>query len=312
MKAIIMAGGEGSRLRPLTCEKPKPMANIMNRPAMEHMIGLLRRKGITDIAVTLQYLPSKIRDYFGDGQRFGVTLTYFTENEPLGTAGSVKNATDFIQEPFLVISGDAITDLALDEAIAFHQEKKAAVTIVTKKVENPTEYGIVVTDQHKRIVQFLEKPQWSEVFSDTVNTGIYIIEPKVMELVKSGQNTDFSKDVFPKLLLRGEPMYSFETEAYWCDIGDLEAYRQCQFDWMKGEIRLPLGAKEIEKGVWAEQDVFIADGARMIPPVYLGAASSIGSGEHSGPVQRNWKRRDHRENDAHRRQHYSEKNQNQR
>jgi len=184
MKAVIMAGGEGTRLRPLTCNRPKPMVPVANKPVMEHIIELLRKHNINQIAVTLQYMPGRITDYFDDGSDFGVELKYYIEKTPLGTAGSVKNAEDFLDDTFIVISGDALTDIDLTKAIEYHFSKKSIATLVLKKVDIPLEYGVVVTDNEGRISRFLEKPSWGEVFSDTVNTGIYILSPEVLNYCK--------------------------------------------------------------------------------------------------------------------------------
>jgi mannose-1-phosphate guanylyltransferase/phosphomannomutase len=220
MKAIIMAGGEGSRLRPLTCARPKPMVPIVNRPCMEHIVSLLRSQEIREIGVTLQYLPEEIRNYFGDGKDFGVNLHYYIEDVPLGTAGSVENAASFLDETFIVISGDAVTDCSLQEAVAFHKERGALVTIVLTEVTCPLEYGVVITTKEGRITRFLEKSGWEEVFSDQVNTGIYILEPEVLDYIEANQQVDFSKDVFPKLLAMGKDMYAIVIKGkYWCDIG---------------------------------------------------------------------------------------------
>jgi len=173
MKAVIMAGGEGSRLRPLTCNRPKPMVPIFNKPMMAYIVELLKRHCINDVAVTLQYLPQDIRDYFGNGSEFGVNMKYFVEDYPLGTAGSVKNASSFLDDTFIVISGDALTDFDLSKAIDFHRRKGAMATLVLTRVKTPLEYGVVITSHDGSIKQFLEKPSWGEVFSDTVNTGIY-------------------------------------------------------------------------------------------------------------------------------------------
>ena len=172
MKAIIMAGGEGSRLRPLTCDCPKPMMRLMDKPVMEYALGLLGRSGITEIAATLGYLPDAVTDYFGDGQDFGVNLRYYIEREPLGTAGGVAQARDFLDETFVVLSGDGVTDLDIMEAVAFHRSRQAEATLVLKRVENPLEYGVVVTEDDGLIRSFHEKPGWGDVLSDAVNTGI--------------------------------------------------------------------------------------------------------------------------------------------
>src|SRR5579885_388911 len=169
MKAVVMAGGEGSRLRPLTVTRPKPMVPIVGRPVMEHILNLLKQHGITDVVVTVQYMASAIEDYFGDGSALGMHIAYSREEVPLGTAGSVKNAEHLLQEPFLVISGDALTDYNLSDILAFHKAKKSLATLTLAHVSNPLEYGVIITDDTSHIRQFLEKPSWSEVISDTIN-----------------------------------------------------------------------------------------------------------------------------------------------
>ncbi|MBS3994895.1 MAG: nucleotidyltransferase family protein, partial [Alkaliphilus sp.] len=195
MKALIMAGGKGTRLRPLTCGIPKPMVPILNKPVMEYSIKLLKKYGIRDIAVTMAYLPTVITDYFADGEKWGVHLKYFNEEVPLGTGGSVKNAEEFLEDTFIVISGDALTDLDINQALKYHKMKKSRATLVLKKEPVPVEYGVVITDESGRIIRFLEKPSWGEVFSDTINTGIYILEPEVLNYYQKGENFDFSKDL---------------------------------------------------------------------------------------------------------------------
>lgn len=282
MKAVIMAGGEGSRLRPLTCNRPKPMVPIVNKPVMEHIIELLKKHGICDIAVTLAYMPQIIKDYFGDGSEFGVNLKYYTEDIPLGTAGSVKNAEDFLDETFVVISGDALTDINLNNALEFHKKSNALVTIVLKKVENPIEYGVVVTHTDGRINRFLEKPSWGEVFSDTVNTGIYFMEPKVLSYIKKDQLFDFSKDLFPILMEDYKPLYGFVTEDYWCDIGDINAYITVNNDILEKKVSVKIDEKEIRQGVWVGNGAEIAKDVVIRPPVLIGKNSVISAGSTIG------------------------------
>lgn len=282
MKAVIMAGGEGSRLRPLTCNRPKPMVPIANRPVMEHIIELLKKYGINDIAVTLQYMPEIIKDYFGDGSEFGVNLKYFTEEVPLGTAGSVKNAEKFLNEPFIVISGDALTDIDLEKALAFHRSRGAVATLVLKRVESPIEYGVVVTDQAGKITRFLEKPSWGEVFSDTVNTGIYVLNPEILEYIEPNRMFDFSKDVFPVLLKEGQPMFGFVTEDYWCDIGDLDAYAGVHNDILDRKVKININAKEIRQGVWVGEGAVISREAGIKPPVFIGKNAVIAENSNVG------------------------------
>src|SRR5690554_3239630 len=277
MKAVIMAGGEGTRLRPLTCNLPKPMVPILNRPMMEHILNLLKRHGFTDIASTLWYLPEHVERYFQNGDVFGVNMEYFVEREPLGTAGSVKNAVQFLQDTFIVMSGDALTDIDLTSAVEFHKKQGSMATLVLTRVPNPLSYGVVLVDESGKITQFLEKPSWSQVFSDTVNTGIYILEPEVLDLIKLGQKVDFSQDVFPELLRRGAPLYGYVAPGYWSDIGNLEVYSKAQVDSLNGAVKLELPANRKEN-ILFEEDVYIHPDAQISGPVYLGKNCKIDAG----------------------------------
>lgn len=281
-----MAGGEGSRLRPLTCALPKPMVPVLNRPCMEHIIYLLRQHNIVDTAVTLQYLPEKIKSYFGDGSNHHrINLTYFTEDIPLGTAGSVKNAAAFLDETFVVISGDALTDCSLQEAFEFHRKKKALATLVLTTVTCPLEYGVVITDGQGRIVRFLEKPGWGEVFSDTVNTGIYILEPEILEYIEENKMVDFSKDLFPRLLAAGKPLYAFVTKGYWCDIGNVEQYMQAQFDILEKKGTLfSLPGRKVSADIWIGENVRVDPSAELTPPVVISDDCVIGPNASIGPL----------------------------
>src|ERR1700754_620771 len=226
-----MAGGEGTRLRPMTANQPKPMLPVINRPIMEHVLRLLRRHGLTETVVTVQFLAALIRNYFGDGEELGMSLYYATEDMPLGTAGSVKNAADRLRDDrFLVISGDALTDIDLTDMVRFHKENGALVTIGLKRVPNPLEFGIIIIDEDGRVQRFLEKPTWGQVFSDTVNTGIYVMEPEVLERVAAGANVDWSSDVFPALLAEGAALYGYVADCYWEDVGTHESYLKAQAD----------------------------------------------------------------------------------
>ncbi len=283
IKAIIMAGGKGTRLRPLTCSIPKPMVPILNQPVMEYTINLLKKYKIKDIAVTMAYLPTVITDYFGTGEKWGVNLKYFNEEVPLGTGGSVKNAEEFLEGTFIVISGDALTDLNIKEAIRYHRMKKSKATLVLKREAIPIEYGVVITDEEGRIVRFLEKPSWGEVFSDTINTGIYILEPEVLTYYNKGNNFDFSKDLFPRLLRDHVPMYGYVAEDYWCDIGDLNSYKQTQFDLLQGSVEVDLEGMEIKKGIWVGEGTQIGKNVEMLPPIYIGKNCWIGDHVHIDP-----------------------------
>lgn len=276
MKAVIMAGGEGSRLRPLTCDLPKPMVPVMNKPIMEHTIELLKSHGITDIAITLMYLPQKIKDYFGDGSNFGVNLHYFTEDTPLGTAGSVKNADEFLDDTFVVISGDGLTDMNLTKAIEFHRARKSLATLILCKVDVPLEYGVVVMDEDGLITRFLEKPSWSEVFSDTANTGTYILEPEALKYFKKGQKFDFSQDLFPILLKENKPMYGYVISEYWCDVGDLRAYIQSHYDVLEGKVKINMPYSEVKPSIWIGSGTEIHPEADIKGPCIIGNNCKIG------------------------------------
>ena len=266
-----MAGGEGTRLRPMTANQPKPMLPVVNRPIMEHVLRLLRRHGLTETVVTVQFLASMVRNYFGDGEEFGMSLQYATEETPLGTAGSVKNAEDALRdEPFLVISGDALTDIDLSDLIAFHKDNNALVTVALARVPDPLEFGIVILDDDGKIQRFLEKPTWGQVFSDTVNTGIYVMEPEVLEHVPAGQVVDWSADVFPKLLENGARLYGWIADSYWEDVGSHESYFKAQADVLTGKVDVEIDGFEISPGVW------IADGAEVDPEAVLTGPLCIG------------------------------------
>jgi len=283
MKAIIMAGGEGTRLRPLTCNIPKPMMPIMDKPVMEYAVELLKKNGITDIGVTLQYLPDEITSYFGDGKDFGVNMRYFIEETPLGTAGSVKNAENFLDDTFIVISGDALTDIDLSKAIAYHKKKQAIATLVLKEVPVPLEFGVVVTDNNGKVTGFLEKPSWSEVFSDKVNTGIYILEPEIFNYFEQEQKFDFSNDLFPILLHDKKPMFGYVAEGYWCDIGNIEQYIRCHFDILKSLVKVNIKGEKYKDGIWVGEHCEISPNAEISMPVYIGSGSKIYDGAQIGP-----------------------------
>jgi len=278
MRAVLMAGGSGTRLRPLTCDLPKPMVPILNRPIAEHIINLLKRHHITEVIATLHYLPDVLRDYFQDGSDFGVQMTYAVEeDQPLGTAGCVKNIAELLDETFLVISGDSITDFDLTAAIEFHKQNKSKATLILTRVPNPIEFGVVITDEQHRISRFLEKPSTSEIFSDTVNTGTYILEPEVLEYLPSNIECDFSKDLFPLLLDKDEPMYGYVAEGYWCDVGHLDAYREAQYDGLEHKVKLDFAYKEVSTDLWVGQNTYIDPTAQIEAPAVIGDNCRIGA-----------------------------------
>ncbi len=270
MKAVVMAGGAGSRLRPLTIARPKPMVPLVNKPVMAHTLDLLKRYGITDVVVTVQFMAERIRDYFGDGHRYDMHIEYAMEEVPLGTAGSVKNASQFLDDTFIVVSGDALTDFDLSAIIRYHQEKRAMATLTLYHVPNPLEYGVVITGEDGRIRQFLEKPSWGEVISDTVNTGIYVLEPAALDYFEAGVPFDFSKDLFPILMDKGDPLYGYIASGYWCDVGNLQEYMRATRDLLGGQVHLePLGER-YAPGVWTDGEVGVAPDAQLYGPIFLG------------------------------------------
>ena len=278
MKAVVMAGGAGSRLRPLTVDRPKPMVPIVNKPVMSHILDLLKRHGITDVVITLHYMAETIQDYFGDGQGLGMKIQYSIEETPLGTAGSVKQAQAMLDEPFVVISGDAVTDIDLSAVCQYHQDKGSLATLTLYRVANPLEYGVVIIDSEGRIKQFLEKPSWGEVISDTVNTGIYVLQPEVLDYFEPEVSFDFSKDLFPVLLEKNDPMFGYVADGYWCDVGDISEYVRATSDVLHGKVKgIDLG-DHLSSGVWCGEGVEVAPDAQLYGPIYLGAGVKLNQG----------------------------------
>jgi mannose-1-phosphate guanylyltransferase / phosphomannomutase len=276
MKAVLMAGGDGARLRPLTVGRPKPMVPVVNKPVMTHILELLRSHGITEVIVTLRYMATAIQDFYEDGSNLGMKLCYVVEETPLGTAGSVRNAAPYLDDTFLVISGDALTDFNLNAIVEAHRARGGPATITLAQVPNPLEYGVTITDEVGQVVRFLEKPSWGEVISDTVNTGIYVLEPEVLDLIPANTSYDFSKDLFPHMLAHEIPIYGHVAQGYWCDIGNIEEYRRANAEVLYGRINLPepLGT-HIGGGIWVGQDVEIAPSAQLFGPIYLGDGVKI-------------------------------------
>ncbi|MBN2543613.1 NTP transferase domain-containing protein [bacterium] len=258
MKAVIMAGGFGTRLRPLTFDVPKPMVPILNRPIMEYNVKLLKKHGITDIVSSLYYQPEIIKKYFKDGSQLGVDISYVMASEDLGTAGSVKNAIGNNQDRLIIISADVLTDFDLNSAIRYHERNDAFATIVLTRVENPLAFGIVIMDDNGKITRFLEKPGWGQVFSDTINTGIYILEPEVLDWIPEAEEYDFSKDLFPLLLSKRKPLYGFITEGYWRDIGNHKDYYLANKDALNGLVNLEFPGKKAD---YEGAQVWIDEGA---------------------------------------------------
>jgi mannose-1-phosphate guanylyltransferase/phosphomannomutase len=279
MKAVVMAGGEGTRLRPMTASMPKPLLPIVNKPIMEHVLRLLKRHRITETVVTVQFLASLVRNYFGDGEEMGMVLHYVTEDTPLGTAGSVKNAEHLLDDgTFVVISGDALTDFDLTELVKFHHDKGALVTVCLTRVPDPLDFGITIIDDDGKVQRFLEKPTWGQVFSDTVNTGIYVMQPEVFKHVAKGEAVDWSGDVFPRLLELGLPIYGYIAEGYWEDVGTHESYFRAQADVLSGKVEVDLDAFEVSPGVWVAEGADVHPEALLRGPLYIGDYAKVEAG----------------------------------
>ncbi len=282
MKAVIMAGGEGTRLRPLTSNAPKPMLPVANRPMMEHVIALLKQHGFDEIIITVAFLADQIKTYFGDGSEFGVTITYAHEQVPLGTAGSIGNVRQLLSETFLVISGDVVTDIDLGQILRFHRQRGAVATIGLTPVENPLEFGIVITRSDGSIERFLEKPTWGQVFSDTVNTGIYVFEPQVFDFIAEVGSVDFSSDVFPALLEAGVPLFGAIVEGYWEDVGTLESYLSAHLDVLDERVMVDIAGFRVNDDVWLGEGADVSPAATIVGPSIIGPGCKIEAGCHVG------------------------------
>lgn len=284
MKACILAGGEGRRLRPLTCSLPKPLVSVCGKSVLLHIVDRLKACGISELALTLAYMPEAIKSHLSDGRKFGVSVDYFVEKTPLGTAGGVKAAADVLKDDdFIVIAGDCMCALPLEKAIAFHKEKNADVTIVLTHTENLLEYGLALTSPDGKITGFVEKPPVSRVFSDLVNTGIYIVSPRVLDLIPQNTFFDFARDLFPLMLKNKRALYGVTLDGYWCDIGDIGAYLRCSLDVLSGLCPASLDLPCSREGVYAPHGFKLPDGVKLTPPVYIGHGVRLEQGCEIGP-----------------------------
>ena len=286
MKAIVMAGGFGSRLYPLTVSSPKPMVPLVNKPMLAHILNLLKHHGFSDVILTVQYKADQIQDYFGDGRQFGLSIHYAVEETPLGTAGGVKNTEPFLDdEPFLVISGDIVTDINLRSALHFHHRKRALATLILKQIANPEGYGVVAQGPGGRITGYEEKPSGNYSLPCLVNTGIYIFEPDILSMMDCGGTYDFSYDIFPALLSRDAPLFGYATNKYWCDLGTIPRYQQATADVLAGKVDLIDLGRQLSHGVWMGRDVQVEPGVTLQGPVYLGHEVKVKRGAQiQGPA----------------------------
>jgi len=266
MKAVILAGGEATRLRPLTCNTPKIMVPILNRPYLEHLAEYLKRHGITEMILAVGKVPDRVRDHFGGGSAFGVRIDYSTENVPLGTAGAVKNAERLLDGPFLVFNGDIVTDIDLSAMIQAHRQNKAMASLALTPVDNPTIYGVVETDSEGRVQRFTEKPSWDRVTTNMINAGIYVLEPDILSHITPDTFSMFERDVFPPLLESGHAIYSYPSHDYWIDIGTPDKYLKLHHDLLR---------RPRDHAIEFEGESSVHPSARIEAPAIIGEGCSI-------------------------------------
>jgi mannose-1-phosphate guanylyltransferase len=295
MKAVILVGGLGTRLRPLTCNTPKPMIPLVNQPFIEWMLLRLRDQGINEVVLAVQYLAERFRDSLGDGSRLDMKLHIVEEPEPRGTAGAVKNVEHLLDGPTFIFNGDVMTDLDLQAMLAFHREKQSKVTISLTPVDDPTQFGLVEMDGDNRVQRFLEKPRVEDITTNLVNAGTYIIEPEIFRYVPPNQFYMFERGLFPVVLQTGDLMYGFPSRAYWTDIGKPQTYLDVHHDILIGKVKYTFRGTQIADRVWVEGEADIHPSAQVVGPVVIGEGvriergarvigpSVIGAGCHIGP-----------------------------
>jgi mannose-1-phosphate guanylyltransferase/mannose-1-phosphate guanylyltransferase/phosphomannomutase len=279
MKAMVMAAGLGTRLRPLTDYLPKPMVPIANRPVLHHLLNLLVRHDIREVGINLHYFPEMIKAYFGDGSALGMSIRWSEEKELLGTAGGTKKLADFFgREAILVTSGDGLHDIDVTALLGHHRRTGALATLALKPVDDPSAYGVAILDRDTRIRGFQEKPRRDEARSDLANCGVYVIEPELLERIPAGTFYDFGEHVWPALVAAGEPVYAYTTTAYWNDVGGLDELRDSILDAVAGRVRIDVPGDEVTPGVWAEEGCSIDASAIVEGPAVLGRNVRIEAG----------------------------------
>ena len=285
-KAMVLAAGLGTRLRPLTDLISKPMTPIVNKPVMEHIIELLVEHGFDEVVCNLHWYPEAIKDYFGDGSKYNIKISYSYEPELLGTAGGVKKVEAFFEgQTFLILSGDALTDIDLTELMDFHRKKGGICTLVLTEVDDPSQYGVVITDDESRITGFQEKPLMGEAKSRLANSGIYVFEPDIFSHIPYGSFYDFGRDLYPKLLKAGIAYYGYKHDRYWNDVGSLDQYQQGNFDALEGKVKLNIPGMQINEGIWLGKNCRIEEDVVMIPPIVIGNNCTIKKGAKLyGPI----------------------------
>ncbi|MGE5508344.1 MAG: sugar phosphate nucleotidyltransferase [Chitinophagales bacterium] len=286
MKGIILVGGRGTRLRPLTFFRPKPLVPVVNRPFLEYQIDLLRRCGVDEVILCVNYQARKLMRHFGDGDRFGLSIRYALEEQALGTAGALRNAASLLETdpgPVVVLNGDILTDLNLGEVLAFHRQSRSLATLTLVEVDDPTRYGLVILDRRGRVQRFLEKPSWDEAVARTINAGIYVLEPAVFEAIPPGREVSLERETYPLLLERGAPVAGHVARCYWLDIGTPDKYLQAHWDVLEQRLPVEMSGREIAPRVWLGRDVDVSRQAVLLPPVVLGNGAQVESGAVIGP-----------------------------
>jgi mannose-1-phosphate guanylyltransferase len=276
MKAVILVGGLGTRLRPLTCNTPKPLIPLLNRPFIETLLLRLREQGISEAILAVQYLAERFRQQLGDGSQLGLRLHIVEEPEPRGTAGAVKHVAHLLDDTTFILNGDVLTDLDLQAMLAFHRARGAAATISLTAVEDPTHFGVVETNAEQRVQRFLEKPRPEEVTTNMVNAGTYIIEPALLRHVPAEQHAMFERNLFPLALASDDPIYGYPSKAYWTDIGKPQTYLDVHHDLLQGKANYPLEGHNVQRGVWLQGEAEIDVSAELVGPLLIGAGVKIG------------------------------------
>ncbi len=283
LRAMVLAAGAGTRLRPLTYETPKPMMPIVNRPVLHHVLDNLARHAVRDVVMNLHAYPEQVMSYCGDGSRWGLRIRYSQEKTLLGTAGAVKKVEKWLKDgPFLIMSGDGLSDADLTALIAFHRKKKSLATMVTKAIDEKFPFGVTLSAKGGRIRGFVEKPSWGQFFSNQVNTGIYLFEPAVLKMIPKGFY-DFGHDVWPKLLKAAKPIHAWEWTGYWCDVGSLAEYRRAQMACLDGQVKIEIPGRQLRPRVWVEEGAKIDATAELKAPCVVGRDTVVGPGAVVGP-----------------------------
>ncbi|MFC1913479.1 sugar phosphate nucleotidyltransferase [Chloroflexota bacterium] len=283
MKAVILVGGKATRMLPLTYNAPKAMLPVLNTPFLEHVIHHLSSHRVKDIILAQGHLAQSIEGYLGDGSRLGVSLRYVVEDNPLGTAGAIKNTESYIDESCLVLNGDIFTDLDISAMIKYHQERGAKATIALTPVDDPTSYGLIETDSDGRVARFVEKPDRSEISTNMINAGTYILEPEVLAQIPAQTNVSIERETFPQLLAQGKPVYAYSAPTYWIDIGTPEKYLELHSNLLRGEVSRYTLAPDNE--VLFGKQSHVHPTSRITAPVVVGDNCSIGSNvELKGPM----------------------------